>query len=226
MSASATTVSAALSKCPHRAQSFSLAVSLAGDNRAPVVISPDGLRLAFGITTADGKSQLWIRSLDALAALPLAGTEGATFPFWSPDSRSIGFFAEGKLPSVFPSGVKKYGYCGFLVWVKGWGLPAPSERVTDVPAPDVWNTMYRPSGLQMGNPDLPSKVRRVMVSRTANGIPEEYRISRQFSPLSTNAVRGLRRPPYSLCAAWPSRCCSPVRQCTRTSAYLGSLVND
>src|ERR1700676_2869101 len=59
-------------------------------------VSPDGRRLALVTMTADGKTELWVRSLDALTGEPLAGAAGATFPFWSPDSRSIGFFADGK----------------------------------------------------------------------------------------------------------------------------------
>src|SRR5881628_3598616 len=53
-------------------------------------ISPDGRRLVFSATN-EGKSQLWVRSLDSLAAQPLAGTDAATYPFWSPDSASVGF---------------------------------------------------------------------------------------------------------------------------------------
>ena len=63
----------------------------------PPALSPDGRRIVFGARTADGTRQLWLRLLDAAAAQPLAGTENAGFPFWSPDSRSIGFFADGKL---------------------------------------------------------------------------------------------------------------------------------
>ncbi len=69
-----------------------------------VAVSPDGLRLAFVAPTAEGKRLLWVRSLDALSAQSLAGTEGATYPFWSPDSRSIGFFAEGKLKRIGAAG--------------------------------------------------------------------------------------------------------------------------
>jgi hypothetical protein len=46
------------------------------------------------------KSQLWVRPLNSVAAQPLAGMEGASYPFWSPDSASVGFFAEGKLKRV------------------------------------------------------------------------------------------------------------------------------
>ena len=60
-------------------------------------ISPDGRRLVFSASN-EGKSQLWVRALDSLAAKPLA--DGATSPFWSPDSASVGFFADGKLKRI------------------------------------------------------------------------------------------------------------------------------
>src|SRR5262245_18642440 len=60
-------------------------------------LSPDGTAVAFSAKDANGKTQLWIRSLDLLAARPLAGTEGGIFPFWSPQGRRLGFFADGKL---------------------------------------------------------------------------------------------------------------------------------
>jgi eukaryotic-like serine/threonine-protein kinase len=67
-------------------------------------ISPDGRHLAFNATDSSGKSRIWVRALNALAAQPLAGTEGTTRPFWSPDSRFLGFFAEGKLKKIEVSG--------------------------------------------------------------------------------------------------------------------------
>jgi eukaryotic-like serine/threonine-protein kinase len=68
---------------------------LTGDEAAPPVVSPDGGSVVFG---AGGK--LWVRSLRAGGVAPVAGTEGGTFPFWSADSRSIGFFSGGKLRTV------------------------------------------------------------------------------------------------------------------------------
>jgi eukaryotic-like serine/threonine-protein kinase len=67
-------------------------------------LSPDGSRIVFGTRNADGTSPLWVRSLEALTAQPLPGTEGARFPFWSPDSRFIAFFADGKLKKIDASG--------------------------------------------------------------------------------------------------------------------------
>jgi serine/threonine protein kinase len=64
-----------------------------------LAISPDGRRVVF-VATSDGKPQLWVRVLDAVSARPLAGTEGSTLPFWSPDSGSVGFYANGQLKRV------------------------------------------------------------------------------------------------------------------------------
>ena len=68
-------------------------------------LSPNGTKLAFIATGADHQSRLWVQSLDTAVARPLDGTEGAGFtPFWSPDSRFIGFFAQGKLKRIEASG--------------------------------------------------------------------------------------------------------------------------
>ena len=71
--------------------------------QAPL-ISPDGKVLAFVAMDASGKSLLYVRPLDSLVPQPLTGTDGAILPFWSPDSRSLGFFAGGKLKKIEISG--------------------------------------------------------------------------------------------------------------------------
>jgi Tol biopolymer transport system component len=63
---------------------------------ASLAISPDGQRMVF-VATSEGRSRLWLRPLDSTSGRALAGTDGASFPFWSPDSQSVGFFADGKL---------------------------------------------------------------------------------------------------------------------------------
>src|SRR4029077_12904969 len=65
-----------------------------------IAVSPDGRSVAFTARGTSGGTQLWVRPLDSLSAQPLAGTEGASMPFWSPDNRSLGFFAAGKLKRV------------------------------------------------------------------------------------------------------------------------------
>ena len=67
-------------------------------------ISPDGTRLAFVARGADGRTLLWVRPLDGLTAQPLAGTEGAMNPFWSPDGRFLGFNADARLKKINVSG--------------------------------------------------------------------------------------------------------------------------
>src|SRR5215472_12819563 len=59
-------------------------------------ISPDGRTVAF-VAASSGSPKLWVQTLDSPVARELSGTEDAQFPFWSPDSKSIGFFANGKL---------------------------------------------------------------------------------------------------------------------------------
>jgi serine/threonine protein kinase len=59
-----------------------------------LALSPDGRRIAFTAAGWDGVIWLWVRRLDSLAAERIEGSEGAVYPFWSPDSRSLGFFSE------------------------------------------------------------------------------------------------------------------------------------
>ena len=66
---------------------------------ASLAISPNGRAVAF-VGTVEGQSRLWLRMFDSAKPRPLAGTDGADFPFWSPDSRSVGFFADNKLKQV------------------------------------------------------------------------------------------------------------------------------
>jgi Tol biopolymer transport system component len=73
-------------------------------------ISPDGREVVFG-AISKGTPTLWVRSLAALQARQLPGTEGASFPFWSPDSLWIGFFAGGKLVKIQLAGGPSMPLC-------------------------------------------------------------------------------------------------------------------
>ena len=70
---------------------------------APPEISPDGQKVVFG-ASSNGKSMLFVRTLASASPRLLPGTEDARFPFWSPDSRWIAFFADGKLRKIDSSG--------------------------------------------------------------------------------------------------------------------------
>ena len=69
-------------------------------------LSPDGTKLAFAARNSTGVRQIWIQHLSTSAADPIQGTDGGRLAFWSPDSRSIGFFADGKLRRVDDNGAR------------------------------------------------------------------------------------------------------------------------
>ena len=77
----------------------------------PPVLSPDGTRLTF--TARDEKSRvlLYVRPLTSLTAQPLPGTEDASYPFWSRDSREVGFFVPGKLKKINADGGPAQSVC-------------------------------------------------------------------------------------------------------------------
>jgi serine/threonine protein kinase/Tol biopolymer transport system component len=65
-----------------------------------LALSPDGRQLAFLARGSDGKRLLWLRALDEPLPRSVPGTEGAQYPFWSPDSRRLAFFTGGRLKRV------------------------------------------------------------------------------------------------------------------------------
>jgi eukaryotic-like serine/threonine-protein kinase len=93
-----------LRRSPHDRRVIRLAAMLP-DKAATVAngtmaLSPDGRSIVLATADAEGKTQLWIRHLDSTATVPVAGTEGGQAPFWSPDGRFVGFFADQKLKKM------------------------------------------------------------------------------------------------------------------------------
>jgi serine/threonine protein kinase len=85
-------------------------------------ISPDGQYIVFAATDSAGTFQLWLRPLDALEASPLQGTEDLTGrPFWSPDSKWVGFFASGKLKKASVTGGPPQTICDCQGADASWG---------------------------------------------------------------------------------------------------------
>jgi Tol biopolymer transport system component len=107
-----------------------------------ITLSPDGDSIIFKATDA-GVSRLWLRSLDRADAKPIPGTDNAAWPFWSPDGRSIGFFAGAKLLRLDLNG----------------GAPIP---LADAPAPagGTWGA----DGTILFTPSVANVIRRVPAS--------------------------------------------------------------
>jgi serine/threonine protein kinase len=96
---SAPAIGAWLLRPPPTAREVRLDIDTPPTSDRSLAISPDGLKVTFA-ARSKGQSRLWLRDLDSPEARPLPDTERATLPFWSPDSRSIGFYADAKLKRI------------------------------------------------------------------------------------------------------------------------------
>ncbi len=137
-----------------RAQIFkpdNIQFNFLGDEGGPLVISPDGRHLVFSGIESGKVRRLYLRSLDSFPIQALAGTENATSPFWSPDSRSVAFFADGKLKRLDIAG----------------GTP-----VTICNAPDGRGGSWGRSGVIVFTPTFTSGLFRVSAN---GGTPTEVR---------------------------------------------------
>jgi eukaryotic-like serine/threonine-protein kinase len=102
-------------------------------DNGPITLSPDGQSLAFTAPNADGRTRLWVRPLGQISSQPLAGTEEAANPFWSPDNRFIAFFAHGKLQRIAAAGGTPQTICDAQQGRGGsWG---PNDTIIFSPAP-------------------------------------------------------------------------------------------
>jgi len=90
---------------------MNLSIPLPPGSPSFLVLSPDARRLAI-VMLRERDMLLYLRSLDSPEYRPLPGTDGARMPFWSPDSRFIGFFAEGKLKTIPAAGGPATTLCG------------------------------------------------------------------------------------------------------------------
>jgi len=88
--------------------------SVLDSQNAALALSPDGTRVAYTASGTGGQQQVFVRPLDSLTAQPLTGTEGATYPFWSPDGATLGFFADRKLKRIPASGGTVQAICDAL----------------------------------------------------------------------------------------------------------------
>jgi eukaryotic-like serine/threonine-protein kinase len=110
-----------------------------GRDAGPVIVSPDGSRLAYVATTREGKKRIYIRKLNSPSAESLDGTDGASYPFWSYDGRFLGFFADGKLKKIGVNGGPPQTLCDASA---GRGGTWNRDGVI-VFTPGIYNPLYR-----------------------------------------------------------------------------------
>ena len=86
---------------------------------AEMAVSPDGSRVVFTALSADGRRKLWLRRFDAVDSRPIDGSEEGMYPFWAPDSRTIGFFAHSKLKRIAETGGVPQDICDMTFGPRG-----------------------------------------------------------------------------------------------------------
>jgi Tol biopolymer transport system component len=166
-----------------------------------LAVSPDGRAIAV-VLVKDGRQQIWIRALDSLELTALEGTDGAADPFWSPDGRSIGFFADARLKKIGRAGGPVQTLCDALGALGGtWNangdilfgglarlqrVPAAGGAVSDLPKHPAVTEVY-PFFLPDGQHYLAT---RQASARVVGGVwlgSMEGTESRQILPDASNA---------------------------------------
>jgi Tol biopolymer transport system component len=136
-------------RAPEELTRFAIRPPTGSDFLPLIKLSPDGRRIAFLLQDAGGRNSVAVRSFDSLAVRRLAGTENARGMFWSPDSREIAFFTEGKLKHISADGGAVQTICdsggafsgawsrlGTILFTKDFGTPifaVPAIGGTPVP---------------------------------------------------------------------------------------------
>jgi hypothetical protein len=187
---------------------------LVSNRPGPVVVSPDGRSLAFS-AVSEGQTRLFVRGLDATEARPLAGTEGAEYPFWSPDSRSLGFFASDKLKRVEAAGGPPLTLCGVQQGKGGSWSPPPGPD----PRRGRARGQRRGGGLprgrhRQGDPALPGRRRargRALFPRERTLMAQAFDTSRDRRASSASSSGAIGRGRRSARSATRRATCSRPR---------------
>ena len=149
-------------------------------------VSPDGRNVVF-VANAQNRFQLWLRPIASVDAHPIPGTEDGTFPFWHPDSRYVGFFANGKLKKVLITGGPPIELCDAAVRARRHVESRQRHRLCVRPPVSCSASPARAVCLSR----LPCSTRS-----TANRATDSRRFSRTAVTSSTRAssARAVRHP--------------------------------
>ncbi len=146
-------------------------------------VSPDGRKLAF-TAALNGQMALWVRALDSVEAKPLAGTDNASWPFWSPDSLSIGFFTPPKVKAVGIGGGPAWDIADVIVGRAGtW---SPEGVILFCPRPI--GPLYQISAA--GGTPSPVTLLDEARAEVAHGFPQFLPGGRQFLYLAASSRPG------------------------------------
>ena len=180
---------------------------LESNGPGPAVVSPDGRQIAFTAVDGAGKVNLYVRALDAGEPRILSGTEGAQYPFWSPDSRSLGFFTTGKLKTIEASGGSALALCaasegkggawsssGVILFAPGPsnGLARVAEKGGD-PVPVTKFDVARGDNSHRNPRFLPDGKHFLYVARSASSAAEGFPVV--FASLDGGPEKVLLRSP-------------------------------
>jgi len=186
---------------------------------AATIVSPDGKKILVGLNSGKGRDRLYVRSLDAPSGQILDGTDGATFPFWSPDSQLVGFFADGQLKTMPATGGPVHIVCpapqgrggawspnGTIVFspTPAGGLSRVDAKLGNAVALTKLDTSRHEDSHRWPQ-FLPDGRHFLFLSRTADRINSEVRVGSIDSPEQTTVLRldgnAVYSPPgYLLCA--------------------------
>ena len=209
----------------------------ATDDRPSFALAPDGRRIAFA-ANSDGSRRLWVRELNSTSAQPLPGTEGASSPFWSPDSKSLGFFADFKLkridlggaqpkvlaPVPSPFGQGTWGAAGVILF--SWGITPVSRVPASGGAPATATPLAKGQSNQFSPRFLPDGRRFLYV---VNGVDPGIWLAELDGPaprrIASIAI-GTDSAAEYLAPGWLVRVREGVLEAQRFDAGRGELSGD
>jgi serine/threonine protein kinase len=149
------------------------------DAAGPVVLSKDGRQIAFAAADDKGVNHIYVRDLDDKEARLVPGTEGANYPFWSADGKSLGFSSEGKIRRVGVSGGPVLDICNAVRPRGGtWGADG-----TILFAPDATSSIFRVSA---SSGSTPVQVTTLDAAHTTNRWPVLLPDGKHFIYFATN----------------------------------------